>query len=94
MSYLLTEAAKVNLLDAVKASTDSITYRDYVITWQGRTDWTFAHRDYDGAPDGRDHRCGWEQSLGACMAEIDQQIEDEAAVLKRWWPDATETVAA
>jgi hypothetical protein len=72
------EAAKVNLLDAVKANSDSIPYRGYIITWEGRSDFMFAHVDYDGAPDGGDHRCGWTQSLGAAMAEIDEQIADEA----------------
>lgn len=85
MSYLLTEAAKVNLLDAVNAQTGSINYRGYVISYWAkpvpdrRYDWDFHHTDFDGAPDGGDHRYGSAASLGAAMAEIDEQIEDAAA---------------
>ena len=39
-------------------------------------DWSFVHRDYDGAPDGSDNRCGDAQSIADAKAQIDEQIAD------------------
>lgn len=95
MIYVLSEAAKVNLLDAVNATTHDISYRGYTISYWAkpipdrRFDWDFVHDQYGGEGDPRH---GSEASLGAAMAAIDEQIEENAACLKRWWPDATETV--
>lgn len=33
-------------------------------------DWQYVHRDYDGAPDSNDNRCGNAASLFACIEEI------------------------
>lgn len=82
MSYVMAEATKVNLLDAVNATTLAIAYRGYVISYWAkpipdrRYDWDFHHTDFDGAPDGGDSRYGSAASLGAAMAEIDEQIEE------------------
>jgi len=40
-------------------------------------DWQWYHDDYDGAPDGNDHRCGSSGSLEAAKADIDEQIEED-----------------
>lgn len=79
MSYVLAEAKKVNLLDAVNATTHAISYRGYSISYWAkpipdrRWDWDFVHDQYDG--DG-DPRHGAAASLGQAMAEIDEQIEE------------------
>lgn len=84
MSYLVTEAAKVNLFDAVNAAKGTINYRGYVITYWAkpipdrRYDWDYRAADFDWAPDGPDHRSGSAASLGAAMAEIDEQIAEAA----------------
>lgn len=81
MSYLMTEAAKVNLLDAVNAVRGSIAYRGYTISYWAkpipdrRFDWDFISDEFCG--DG-DNRFGSAASLGAAMAEIDEQIAEEA----------------
>jgi hypothetical protein len=58
-------------------------YRGYVIEpadpppipgWRNFV-WSYAHENYDGAPDANDPRCGRAASLDACKAEIDW-IED------------------
>jgi hypothetical protein len=41
-----------------------------------RVGWIYAHEDYDGAPDGNDHRCGACESIEACKAEIDDYEAD------------------
>ena len=39
-------------------------------------DWTFAHEDYDGAPDSGDTRCGFASSIADAVRQIDE-IERE-----------------
>jgi hypothetical protein len=84
MAYVMREAEKVNLLDAVNAVTHDISYRGYVIYYDPppipdrRYDWHFYHRHYDGEGDPRH---GDAASLGAAMAEIDEQIEIEGNTL-------------
>lgn len=57
------------------------TYRGYVITYDPppipdrRWDWHFQHKEFDGAPDGGDHRYGEAASVTDCMNEIDQQVD-------------------
>lgn len=81
MSYLVTEARKLNLLEAVNAARGSINYRGYNITYWAkpipdrRWDWDFISDEFCG--DG-DNRYGAAASLGAAMAEIDEQIAGEA----------------
>lgn len=63
-----------------------ITYRGYRISendfrahpdWR-KVRWCFVHEDFDGADDGNDHRCGYEASIEACLAEIDMREDEEA----------------
>lgn len=61
-------------------------YRNYIIHFYqkpvpGFGDWSFNHKDYDGAPDGpgtscRDHRCGYARTPQEAKVEIDAQYED------------------
>ena len=63
-----------------------IMYRNYIIHFYRKPgpdfgDWSFAHVDYDGAPDGpatgcSDHRCGYGDTPKECRAEIDAQYVD------------------
>lgn len=82
MSYLVSEARRLNLLDAVNAYSDCITYRGFIISYDPppipvRTmDYHFVHEQYDGAEDSHDHRCGGAASLGAAMAGIDEMLEE------------------
>lgn len=58
------------------------TYKDFIISYDpppipDRTcDWQFVHRDFDGAPDGLDHRCGRAASMEGCKAEIDDLVSE------------------
>lgn len=58
------------------------TYRGYHIRFDPPPiptrdcDWQWHHDDFDGAPDGNDHRCGASASLEAAKADIDDQIDD------------------
>jgi hypothetical protein len=64
----------------------AITYRNYIIHFYrkpvpGFGDWSFSHKDYDGAPDGpdtgcSDHRCGYAETPKEARAEIDAQYVD------------------
>lgn len=56
------------------------TYRGYRIgpyrpSYSPSTDWSWAHEDFDGAPDANDNRYGYAASPEACRAEIDM-LED------------------
>jgi hypothetical protein len=61
-------------------------YRNYIIHFYRKPapdfgDWSFEHKDYDGAPDGpgtscSDHRCGYAESPTEARAEIDAQYVD------------------
>ena len=57
-------------------------YGDYIITYDRKPvptdafDYDWRHRDYDGAPDSGDRRCGCEASVEDCIASIDE-IEAE-----------------
>lgn len=79
MSYVMAEAAKVNLLDAMNATTGAIHYRGYSITYWAkpipdrRWDWDWVHDQYDGEGD---PRCGQAASLGQAMADVDEQIAE------------------
>lgn len=35
-----------------------------------RHDWSFAHEDFDGAPDSHDHRCGTAASVEDALRQI------------------------
>lgn len=39
-------------------------------------DWHYVHRDFDGAPDANDNRCGHAASEASAMDEIDAWIEE------------------
>lgn len=41
--------------------------------------WSFAHEEYDGAPDAGDHRCGDGHDVPDCKRLIDELIEDMEA---------------
>lgn len=55
-----------------------ITYRGYGISYDPPPipirihDWTFAHDDFDGAPDSGDMRCGTAASIEDCKQQIDE----------------------
>lgn len=59
-------------------------YRDFTIYYDPppipvRTcDWHYVHKDYDGAPDGNDNRCGHAPSLEDAKAEIDDWYEEQS----------------
>lgn len=38
--------------------------------------WHYYHDDYDGAPDGNDHRCGTCNTFVECIIEINEEHED------------------
>ena len=40
-------------------------------------DWSFAHLDFDGAPDANDNRYGYGASEQDCKDQIDEMIADE-----------------
>lgn len=42
------------------------------VSYMASTDWAFWHDDYDGAPDGNDHRCGHGASIEHCKSQIDE----------------------
>jgi hypothetical protein len=58
-------------------------YRDYHIYFDPppipirSCDWHWSHDDFDGAPDGNDHRYGHSASLADAKADIDEQIEED-----------------
>ena len=60
-----------------------ITYRNYTIYYDPppiplRTmDWHFVHRDFDGAEDAGDNRCGSAPSEQECRDEIDALEDDQ-----------------
>ena len=41
------------------------------------SDWQFVHEDYDGSPDGNDHRCGDGATLQDCKDSIDWMEDDQ-----------------
>jgi hypothetical protein len=45
--------------------------------WHPSTQYAYSHDDYDGAPDAKDHRAGYAESVEACKKEIDELMEDE-----------------
>ncbi len=52
-------------------------YRDYYVE-RGEWGWTWAHEDYDGAPDSHDKRCGVAETQQECFDAIDE-LEEELA---------------
>ena len=57
-------------------------YRDYIVEPADYSpapsfDWSFRHKDYDGAPDANDNRFGWGICPLACMAQIDDLEDDQ-----------------
>ncbi len=73
------------LRDALSADDDvPATYGDWTISYDPPPipfrglDYTYTHKDYDGAPDSGDRRCGYAGSVDECKADIDE-IEAEAA---------------
>ncbi len=60
----------------------TITYDPAPIPFRG-LDYTYTHKDYDGAPDSGDRRCGYAGSVDECKADIDE-IEAEAAPVSLW----------
>jgi hypothetical protein len=51
-------------------------YRGYTIETDSLWGYTFAHRDYDGAEDSQDGRCGAYETLRECLNWIDDYIAD------------------
>ena len=45
-------------------------------------DWHYVHKDFDGAPDANDNRCGSAASFAACLNECDE-MEDDALLSAR-----------
>ena len=64
----------------------TIEYRGYKISYEIKSaptpefDWDFAHKDYDGAPDSDDIRCGTASSLEDAIQQIDdieESLDDQ-----------------
>lgn len=60
-------------------------YRDYEISKNlsniaRECDFVFSHKDYDGAPDGNDSRCGFGPTVEDCMAQIDELADADGIV--------------
>ena len=59
-------------------------YRDFIIEHNPppipirSCDWAFMHKDFDGAPDSGDVRCGTGPSEESCKSQIDEIIEEES----------------
>lgn len=66
----------------MKASGEAVAYLDWLIRYDPKPvptpnyDWNFWHKDYDGAEDSGDFRCGSCASLSECMNEIAVRIEE------------------
>lgn len=61
----------------------TVEYRGYKIYWDPKPIpesmigyWSFVADGYDGAPDSKDARCGYAQSVEDAKRKIDEQIED------------------
>ena len=58
-------------------------YKDYEIYYEKKPipttifDYSFVHKDYDGAPDSGDRRWGFGDSVESCKEWIDDMIEEE-----------------
>ena len=62
-----------------------IEYRGYLIgpnpcNIATECDWVFSHKDYDGAPDANDGRCGHGPSIDDCKSQIDDLVELDGIV--------------
>lgn len=57
-------------------------YRDYIIEYNPPPipvfthDWAFCHKDFDGAPDSGDYRCGTGEDIEDCKHQIDAMEEE------------------
>lgn len=57
------------------------TYGDWSIDYDPKPipttacDWNFVHKDFDGAPDANDHRCGTGKDVADCLNQI-RDMED------------------
>lgn len=62
---------------------DNVTrYREFEIypasvSYSKDTDWQWVHKDYDGAEDARDDRCGYGSSIEDCKLQIDEWWEEQ-----------------
>lgn len=61
-----------------------IAYRGFdiypsLVSYHPKTDYTYTHQDYDGAPDAYDNRAGFCGSPEECRAEIDEWYLDQEA---------------
>jgi hypothetical protein len=72
-----------DLMVAAKRPIAKTVYRQYEITLDPKPvpshiagDYSFAHVDYDGAPDSNDRRCGTAQTIAEAKQLIDE-LEDE-----------------
>lgn len=59
-------------------------YRDYEISENPCNiargcDFVFSHKDFDGAPDSNDSRCGYGPTVEDCMEQIDDLVAAEGA---------------
>lgn len=59
-------------------------YRDYEISENPcnilrECDFVFSHKDFDGAPDSNDSRCGYGPTVEDCMEQIDDLVAAEGA---------------
>jgi hypothetical protein len=76
-----------------------LIYRDFLIrpatvSFTRETNWLFVHRNYDGAPDANDDRCGFGETARACMIEIDAMLEAAPVdVIREFAPDAAKLLA-
>lgn len=60
-------------------------YRDYQISENPcniarECDFVFSHKDFDGAPDANDSRCGFGPTVDDCMAQIDDLADVDGIV--------------
>lgn len=58
-----------------------VVYRDFEISpssvsYSPETDWSWVHKDFDGAPDGNDNRYGYGSSIEDCKTQIDDWWEE------------------
>lgn len=62
-----------------------VQYRDYEIAPNPcniarECDWVFSHKDFDGAPDANDSRCGFGPTVEDCKAQIDDLADVDGLV--------------
>ena len=80
----ITFAEYENLMAAANRTITKTVYRQYEITLDPKPvpshiagDYSFAHMDYDGAPDSNDCRCGTAQTIEEAKQLIDELEEEQ-----------------